>query len=491
MSTNNGSLKTKVIKGGGWMILTRLITRVAGFAVSMVLARLLAPEAYGLVAVGTLTISLLTVFTEVGFQQSLIQKSGDIEPMLDTAWTVGVLRGIAISLGMIVFAPWIARFFDLIDAIPIVRVLSLQPFIYSLTNINVVFFRKELDFYKQFLYEVSAILGNLTVGIGLALLWQNAWALVFGQLTSVLIQVIVSFLLDPSFPKFKLNFDYFSDLYDFGKWVFLSGIVSYFTLKGDTFFVGRLFDEKTLGLYSMAYRIANIPVNELKNSLTRVLFPTYASIQNSQNRLTNAFITAYELLSGIMVPASIGLMLVAHDFVNIFLGDQWLDMVPLLRILGLGAATRALVVAGSGFTYGIGKPRINFYQNLGSGFFLVISLLILPSKIGILGVGWAVIVANIVSFLIGMYFITSRAKVDLRKWMLGLFPIFISIIPMVISVKIISPIFQRSLVRLIFSSLGGALFYFVFVLFLGSLMNRSSIRLFKKFSKRLLRISPF
>lgn len=469
------SLTAKVAEGGGWMLLTRLVTRLVGFLVSMVLARLLTPNAFGLVAVGTLAISLLKVFTEVGFQQSLIQEPDNIEPLIGTAWTVGIIRGVLISIAMVVSAPWAARFFGVPEAVSIVRVLSLQPLIYSLTNIHIVFFQRKLDFSKQFLYEISALVGNLAVGIGLALLWRNAWALVVGQLASVTVQVIVSYWLFPAFPKVELDLACARDLYSFGRWVFLGGVVSYFALRGDTYFIGRFFDEKTLGLYTMAYRIANLPVDELKRSLVRVLFPAYAKIQDSPQRLNRAFLTAYELLSTLMLPASVGLVLVAPDFVPVFLGDRWTEMVPLLQILGLGAAARALMVAGSGFTYAIGKPHINFYQSLVRGAALLALLLVLPGYWGVRGVGWAVLFANLVSFLGWVIYMTSRLGIDLIDWMLGLVPIGVSLLLMCPCVLLLQSVLEPGVYRLLLSCLTGGGIYIGSVALFGRLLHRSPL----------------
>jgi O-antigen/teichoic acid export membrane protein len=474
------SLTSKVVKGGGWMLITRLVTRLVGFGVSMVLARLLTPEAYGLVAVGTLTISLLQVFTDVGFQQSLIQESDDIKPLIGTAWTVGVLRGIVISMVMFLLAPWISRFFGLPEAAPIVRVFSLHPFIYSLTNIHIIFFQKELDFFKQFIYEVSALAGNLIVGIGLALLWQNAWALVAGQLASVTIQVVVSYFLFPALPSLEMDWASARDLYNFGKWVFWGGIVSYFSMRGDTYFVGRLFNEKVLGLYTMAYRIANLPVDELKRSLARVLFPAYAKIQNNPQKLNRAFLSAYKLLSSFMLPASIGLALVAPDFINVILGDKWVEMVPLLRILGFAAASRALMVAGSGFTWGVGSPHINFYQSLASGGVLFAMLLFLPRYWGLMGVGWAVLFSNIVNFMVGVVFITKRLGVDLSNWMRKLLPIGVSLLLMSLNVIISQMIFKTGLMRLVISCLWGGVIYMGSLMIFGHFQYRRLVKFLKE-----------
>lgn len=466
------------------MVLTRLVTRAVGFGVSMILARLLTPSAYGLVAVGTLTISLLQVLTEVGFQQSLIQEPTEIEPLMGTAWTVGVVRGVLISLAMIVLAPWIADFFGLPEAAAIVRVLGLQPVIYSLTNIHIVLFQKRLDFFKQFLYEVSALIGNLTVGIGLAFLWRNAWALVAGQLASVTVQVIVSYWLVPVFPRAEIDCSCARNLYSFGKWVFLGGIASYFAMKGDTYFVGRLFDEKTLGLYTMAYRIANLPVDELKRSLARVLFPAYAKIQDSPQRLNRAFLTAYELLSTLMLPASVGLALVAPDVVPVVLGDNWIEMIPLLQILGLGAAARALMVAGSGFTYGIGKPYVNFCQSLARGGALLALLLILPQYWGLMGVGWAVVFSDIVGFVVWAVYIILQLGIDLRDWMLGLVPIVASLLLMAICVLTLRTAIEPGFTRLLLLCLAGGTTYAAGVGFFGRILGRGSVEVLKERLRR-------
>lgn len=463
-SSDRESLTSKVTKGGGWMLLTRFTVKGAGVAVSMILARLLCPDDYGVVAVGMLAITLLQVLTEVGFQQSLIQKRVNIEPFLNTAWTVGVIRGAVMSLITVLAAPWIANFFDVPHATNVVRGLAVYPFFQSLISVRILRLQKDLNFSKLFLYEISALFGPLIVGVGLAILWKNAWALVLGQLSSIFIQVVVSYCMFPNWPELHVNWRYAKDMFSFGKWVFWGGLVSYFAMRGDTYFVGKYFDAAALGVYTVAYRLSNMPVDEVKRSLARVLFPAYAKIGENPTRLQASFLNAYEVLLIIMLPTCVGVALVAADFVPIILGSKWAGMIPILELLSIAAAVRAFAIAGSGFFYGIGKPQIPFYQSALRGGVMLAFILPLSTKMGLLGVCIAVVLGNLSMVFHFFLYLIFVEKIGIENWSARLVPIFAAVTSMTLAVYGMGLLFGPGVPRLILLPTSGVIAYIMTLL---------------------------
>ena len=380
------------------MLALRVARRSVGLMSAVVLARILSPQDYGAVAVGLLCVSLVQVLTEVGVKQNLIQERHHSLELVSTAWTVGVIRGVMITGLIFLLAPLGGNFFRQPEAIPIIRGLSLIPLFRSIQNIKVVYFQRELQFKKVFLYELSGAVGGLATAVTAALILRNAWALVLGQIAAVLIPTGLSYVLFPEWPRFSLERRSLRQLYKFGKWLFLATLVSYFALQADKFFVGRLFDASVLGMYSMATMITNIIIQEFGKGIAYVLFPAYAKIKDNLNRLKEGFLKSYELLLGLLVPACLGLYLVSNDLVTGVLGDKWLGMIPILKLLAIAAMARGLSVSGSGLVLALGRPKYSFIAETVRALTLLVFLLILPFKYGVQGVILSLLLANIIAF---------------------------------------------------------------------------------------------
>ena len=221
------SLTQRVVHAGFWALGLRITLRVLGTIRIIVLARLLAPADFGLMGIAMIMMAMLETFTETGFWAALVQRRGDIRPYLDTAWTVQVVRGLLTAGLLALAAPLLAAFFDAPGAITIIRVMAIVAFIKGLNNIGIVYFHKDLEFQKRFLFEVANVIPQVAVGIGLAIALQSVWALVFGSLAGALTGMVASYVLHPYRPRLRLEWTKARELYGFGKWVFTHNILIY------------------------------------------------------------------------------------------------------------------------------------------------------------------------------------------------------------------------------------------------------------------------
>jgi len=288
-------LSNRVIKGGLWVFALRILNRGLGFMRTLVLARLLAPEDFGLLGIAMLSISTLETFSQSGFQAALIQKKENVESYLDTAWTVSAVRGIALFLILFLSAPVIASFFNSPEANLVIRVVALSTLLSGLRNIGIVFFQKELEFNKQFSYEFSATLVDLTVAITLAFILKNVWALVWGGLAANLTRLLMSYVLHGYRPRVRFEKEKFQELFGFGKWVLASSIIIFLITQGDDIFVGKMLGVTTLGLYQLAYLISNLPATEITHVISQVSFPAYSKLQDDISKLREAYLRVLQL----------------------------------------------------------------------------------------------------------------------------------------------------------------------------------------------------
>ena len=217
------SLSRRVVKGGVWVFALRITQQIFYLIRLIILARILAPHDFGLLGIAMLTMMTLETFSQTGFQAALIQKKENIDAYLNSAWTVGIIRGFILFIILYFIAPYISIFFKTPQAEPIIRVIGFSFLIQAFTNIGVIYFQKELEFNKQFVYKLTGTLADFVVAVSAALLLRSVWALVFGLLAGNATRLVVSYFIHPYRPHINFDMGKAKELFGFGKWV-LSGI---------------------------------------------------------------------------------------------------------------------------------------------------------------------------------------------------------------------------------------------------------------------------
>lgn len=455
---------------------------------AIILARILSPTDYGLVAVGLLCVSLFQIFTEVGIKPNLIQERDHNADLLSTAWTLEVTRGLVICVVIFFMAPTGADFFHQPAATPIIRAMSVIPLLSSIANIKIIYFQRELEFHKQFIYEFSGALVGIITAVTSALILRNAWALVLGQVATQLTLTILSYIYFPELPRIIFARHSLRKLYTFGKWVFLGGIVSYFAIEGDKYFVGRLFGVEVLGIYKMASMLTSIITNEFGKSITNVLFPAYSKISGDLCALRGVFLKSYESLLSILAPACLGLFITADDFVPVILGNKWLGMIPLLKLLALASFVRVFFVSGAGLFWSLNKPKYNAACEIIRAAVLLTFLLILPARIGVSGVIISLLIANVAAFI--LYLILWKHIFDIKmNELLKIYsPLILSLSVMVGLLSILKMFLDEGLIRLILCISAGVVVYFFVLFSVYKIFNIGPSYIFKYFILRRKKI---
>ncbi len=438
-----------------WIFGLRIISRGLGFIRTVILARLLAPEDFGLLGIAMLAIATLETFSQSGFQSALIQKKENVESYLNTAWTVSAIRGTLLFLILFFSAPLIAVFFNSPQAALIIKVIAVSTLLSGFRNIGVLFFQKELEFNKQFVYEFSATLVDLTVAITLAYMLRNVWALVWGGLAGHFMKLIMSYFLHPYRPRIRFDKEKFKDLFGFGKWVLGSSILGFLITQGDDIFVGKMLGVSALGLYQLAYLLSNLPATEISHVISQVTFPAYSKLQDDLPNLKKAYLKVLQLSAFISIPLAGTIFVLASEFTKIFLGEKWMPMVPAMKVLALWGLIRSLGATTGPVFQAVEKPDVLTKLQ----FIVVILLLILifPLTIqwGILGTSLAVVVSALIPNIAAAYMVTKVIRC--RVW-----DFFKQVsIPLANTAMIIAIMF--ALKEFWLSSLGGLNFFLIII----------------------------
>ncbi len=376
-------LGRKVAAGAAWMVALRLVSRVLGVASMLVLARLLTPEDFGLVALATTIAALLDIASEFNFDLAIIRDRTAGRPEYDTAWTLDILKGLGLGLVLLLLAAPAAAFF----ADPRLEVvfwwLALAALLQGLGNIGTVDFRRELDIAREFRFHLYGRLAQFVTAIALAFLWRDWRALVAGILARRVVLLVASFTMSRYRPKLSLA--RVGALVDFSKWVLANNALSFVRERIDALVVGKLAGPAALGLYTIAQEIADLPTSELAQPVARATYPGFARIAHEPGRLAEGYLETLGLVLAICLPAAAGIGLLARPLVLVLLGPPWLEAVPLVELLVLYGAFRTVSTSTSPVFLAMGRVRIDpglmaLYLAL-----LVPLLVVLVSRQGVFG----------------------------------------------------------------------------------------------------------
>jgi O-antigen/teichoic acid export membrane protein len=381
--------------GAAWMVLFKLGERSLGLVSILILVRLLSPHDFGFVAMALSFIAMVELMTRFGFDVALIQNQAATERHYHTAWTCNVLIGLFIFLLMLAAAVPITAFYAEPALFWVVCWLAFGPLISGCENIGVVAFRKELRFRSEFAYQMSVKLAGFVVTIPLAFWLRSYWALVVGILASRLAGTAISYLAHPFRPRFSMSGA--RSLFSFSKWLLLSNALAFLKTRLTDFVIGRSQGAATLGVYNVAYELANLPTSELGAPINRALLPGFSQIAQHPAQLRSAYVNAMGILVLFAVPAAAGIFAVSEYLVPVALGPKWLAAVPLMQILALFGAIEFFHSSMCTALIGTGHPAAVVKGNVVFVVVLVILLIPLTEQFGASGAAAAVLGASILS----------------------------------------------------------------------------------------------
>lgn len=323
-----GSLRDRVVKSALWLIATRWSHRLVGLASTMVLARLLMPEDFGIVAGVMAVVAILDGFFEFGFDLALIRNKDASRDDFDTVWTMRLLKGTLFGLLVIAVSPAVAHYAQ-DDAVVMISVaIGLGLVIRGFENIGVVRFEKELQFDRLFAVRLYPRLAGAATTIGLAFALRSYWAIVLGAMMQNVYMAVFSYWLCDYRPRLRLQGA--GAIWRFSKWVLLSGISRKFFGSMDRFLLAGWIDKRQLGFFTVSGSVASMITNELVGAVGNALIPGYAKLQNELARLRAAFLMSQAAFVSLLLPTAAGCVVLAPEATAVVLGSQWGDSAYML-----------------------------------------------------------------------------------------------------------------------------------------------------------------
>ncbi len=454
------NITRKAGRGIVWNFLTYGLSKGVVLLTTSILARLLTKEDFGLISVAIIAINYLAVVKDLGLGLALIQRRDHVEEAANTVFTINLILGITLSAAVFFFAPLFAAYFEDPAITPVLRWLGLSFAINSLGSVHVNLLVKDLAYRKKFIPDIGNTLVKGTVSIALAFAGQGVWALVFGQIAGALTATLLVWLILPWRPQLSLNLNLAKELIQYGASVTGYDVLSVFIDNLSNIVIGKVFGLAALSVFTMAYRLPEMLLIGNLWVLAAVLFPLFSSIQDRPDDLRKGFLISIRLVQIIAVPICLGLFLAADPIVRVLFGEQWLEVIPLLRILAIFALIYSVGYHAGDVYKALGRPDILLKLTVAS-LFIYIPALLLGAQFGLTGIVWGYLAAIVLEQIINLTVATRFVKVTLLDILREFKPSALSALAMVPTVSLTlfltaqtNPFLQLTLVVL-----GGAAAY--------------------------------
>jgi lipopolysaccharide exporter len=350
----------RVLAAGGWAFLGRTLVGASGFARTLVLARLLSPHDFGVMATAFVILGAIETFTGTGFETALIQRRDDVDRFYDSAFTIQALRGVVLAALLWLAAPAAAAFFRGPGVVPVLRAIGLLVVLRGLANPARVRLFRELRYETLFWWSLPEIVVGLGLAIVLGIVLRNVWALVIPVIASQAVATVVSHIIARRRPHLAVDWTALREIARYSKWVLATQVMTFLTVQGDNAFVGRVLGIGPLGFYQVAFRIAELPLTGFTQVVNQVALPSLSALYGERGRLKSWYFAAQRVVLLAHGAFAALVLLFGTPVTRALLGPRWMPIVPALKILAVAMVLRSVVVIASTLFNALGEPRLTY-----------------------------------------------------------------------------------------------------------------------------------
>ena len=397
------SLKTSTLNAIGWSLIERLSNQGLNFIISIIIARILSPEDFGLVAMLTIFSAIGHSFINSGFGQALIQKKNATHEDECSIFYFNISVAILFTLILYISSPYIARFYNQPVLLNIARVLSFVFIINSLGLIQRTLLTKELDFKTQLKVSLIGSIFSGIVAIILAMLGFGVWSLVVMSLLNESLITLSLWYFRSWRPSFLFSITSLKSMYNFGSKLFIVSVTNSFFSNMYQLIIGKLFTPSDLGFYTRGMSISRYPTAIIQSVIGQVSFPVLSKIQNDKEQIKKLTQKAVKLAAFVTFPLMFGIIATSESIVTVLLTDKWFESVPYLQLLCIVGMLYPIQAVNLNALNAQG--RSDLHLKVDSIYkILVIIMLLLTYKYGIIGIIIGQILNSIIAFYLYSYY---------------------------------------------------------------------------------------
>ena len=324
--------RKKTVRAAGWAVGLKFVSQIVSFAIGIVLARLLVPDDFGLIAMVSVFTFFASLMLGIGFSEGLIQKKDATEDHFNSVFWLLLCLGGGISLVIYVSAPFMSSFYDRPEVEDICKILAIGIITGALSVIPNTRFAKQLEFKKLSIIEFLAMLIAGIVAIAMAGNGFGYWSLVASLLIRSVIVMVLTWVISGWKPAFIFKLSAIKDIFGFSLKIYGTHALGYVAVHIDKLLLGKYEGGESLGLYDKAYGIMLFPITNISNVITSVMFPSLSLIQTDVERVRRVYLRTVGAVSLLIFPMLAGMIAISETFVYVVLGNNWLELSSILQL---------------------------------------------------------------------------------------------------------------------------------------------------------------
>ena len=344
------TLKRKIISGFKWSLSTQAIKQCLQFVISVLLARFLHPKDFGLISMVLVFTSFASLLGDSGFEAAIVQKKQINEEHLSSVYLLNISIGLFLSTLFLFLSPLVSYFYEQPILKNITMLISVTFFLRAFCIVPTAILKRAMDFKKLAMVEIISISASGILTISLSLLNFGVWSLVIQQIVLYTTAIIVLHIIIDWRPKLAFSKKAIGELTRFSGNLLGFNLVNFFSRFSDNLLIGKFLNAESLGIYTRTYNIMLIPVIQISLTLGKVMFPSLSKYQDDPEQAKGLYLKVIRGIAFFTFPTMIGLLVIADSFVIVLIGQRWIDMIPVLRILCIVGLLQS-VVSTTGWIY--------------------------------------------------------------------------------------------------------------------------------------------
>ena len=462
----NSEMKEKglsniAVRGTGWYFLSFFSGKLLSFLSTVILARLLLKDDFGLVAYALTFITFLEVVNSFGIDLSLVYHKESEAASNASFWlTLGI--GLILFLVTLVSAPIVGSFFRDARVVPMVRVLGLTFPLQALGGTHSFLLQKKLAFGLKFVPDFTKSITKAAISITFAYLGYGSWSLIWGQVGGTALAVLALWIIFPWRPAFLFDTVAARSLLSYGTKIMSVDIVSIFASNIDYLFVGRYLGSEVLGVYTLAFRLPELLIGGFARIIGNVIFPIFTHIKNTTGDLSRGVYETTKYVALITLPLGVGLALVARPFTIVVFTEKWIDLFPIMQALAIFAMINTIAYNIGTFFKAIGFPQIITWLEVARLLLLVPSFAWAVLEVrSVILVAWVHAFVSLLLSIVTVYIAVRRSDITWGGYIRAVMLPALALVPMTLTVLTVMKLTQEMSpwVQLINSILSGAMAY--------------------------------
>lgn len=424
---SNKKTKDKVLSGLVWTFGERILAQGVSFVLSIILARILMPSEYGIIAMVMVFINIANVFTSTGFGESLVQKKNADELDFSTVFYCTFSLSVVIYIILFICAPYIAKFYHTKEIVLVLRVLSVKIIFSSIATVQHAYVQKHMIFKKFFFSTLGGTVISGVLGILLAYAGAGVWALVAQYLSNTIIDIIVLLITVPWHPKFLFSLERAKALMDFGWKLVFANLINAIYNELRSLIIGRSYSSAALAYYNKGNQIPALAITNIDTAIGTVVFPTMSEAENEE-RLKNIGRRAMKTTSYLLFPIMIGLIVVSRPLIILLLTEKWENSIIFMQILCLYWMTQPIQTTNWQIIKAIGRSDLCLKLEVIKKTIGIIMVFI-AMKLGVIAIAFSAALFGLISMFINILPNKKLINYSIKDQLLDIMPaLFASIV---------------------------------------------------------------